>query len=75
MTIFSPQQLDSIVQQTLPSVPEGHTNAVVGTVDQKGAQVVAVFKLGDDNRWTASAVARHEWSGDNEVGGSIIYSW
>ncbi len=73
--IFSKSQIDSIVTNTLPTVPDGHTNAVVGTVDQNGAQVVAVFKLGTDDRWTASAVARHEWSGENAVGGSLIYSW
>lgn len=74
-TIISSDQLNAIAAQTLPTVPDGHSNAIVGTVDQNGAQVVAVFKLGASKNWDVTAVGRHDWSGDNEVGASVIYSW
>lgn len=75
MTAFSPAQLKSIVETTLAVVPDGHTNAIVGGLDQHGAQVVASFKLGADDRWVASGVARHDWTGNNTVGASLVYSW
>lgn len=73
-TVFSPAQLKTIVDQTLPLVPAGRTNAVVGTVDKTGAQVLVTFKSKDE-KWLATGVARHEWTGENEVGASLIYSW
>lgn len=74
-TIFSPEQLNAIVKQTLPQVPDNHTNAIVGTVDQHGVQAVAVFKLGAYDRWMATGAIRHNWDGENDIGGSLIYSW
>lgn len=74
-TVFSPAQLKAIVDQTMPTVPDGHTNALVGTVDQSGAQFLASFKLGAGNKWTATGVARHQWTGENQVGASVVYSW
>lgn len=76
VTIFSPQQLQQIVSQTIPqNLPDGHKNAIVGTVDQDGAQVVAGFKLGQNDHWEVTGAFRHQWSGENEVGASIIASW
>ncbi len=74
-TVFSPAQLQAIVDAGLVRVPDGHTNALVGTVDATGAQVIATFKLGPSNNWDVTAAGRHEWTGDNEVGASVIYSW
>lgn len=74
MTIFSPTQLNAIVAKALPEVPDGHTNAIVGTVDNTGAQVLVSFKS-QDSRWKATGVARHDWTGENEVGASLVYSW
>lgn len=75
MAIFSPTQLAQAVATAAPLVPTGHTNAIIGTVDSTGAQVVLVLKLGDNDRWRATAVGRHDWTGDDSVGGSVVYSW
>lgn len=74
LDIFSPAALDKIVADTLPTLPEGHTRAIVGGVDQSGAQVVAKFAF-RDNKWQVEAAAKHDWSGDNEVGARVILSW
>jgi len=75
--ILSQAYLKQVAVETLAQadLPTGHTNAIVGTVDSTGAQVLASFKLGADNHWTATGVAKHEWSGDNQVGASVVYSW
>ena len=73
---FSDAQLQSIITETIPStLPAGHTSAIVGSVDQNGAQVVASFELGDKDEWQFQAAAQHTWTGDNEVGARVILSW
>lgn len=72
-TIFDAAQLAAAVQQTLLTVPDGHTNALVGSLDPTGAQVLLTLKAGQG--WDVTAMARHNWSGDNVVGASLIYSW
>ncbi len=74
-TILTPEQLKTLSDAAVKTVPDGHSNAIIGTVDQDGAQIVAVAKLGPSNNWDVTAAARHDWSGDNEVGASVIYSW
>jgi hypothetical protein len=75
-TVFSQDQLNAIVKETIPSnLPDGHAHAIVGTVDQDGAQVVAGFTLGANQEWQVDGVFRHTWSGDNAVGAQVIYSW
>ena len=74
-TIISSTQLQADAAAAARTIPDGHTNAVIGTVDQTGAQVIVVAKLGADKNWTVSAEGRHDWSGDNQVGANVIYSW
>ncbi len=72
--LFSHNQLAQAVKDALVTeVPAGHTNALIGIIDQTGAQVLVSFKLKD--RWTATGVARHDWGGDNTAGASLVYSW
>lgn len=76
--IFSPEALAKIVNDTLPSATDkDHTNAIVGGIDQNGAQVVAHFEYDAKRGWVlnADAVARHDWSGDNSVGARVILKW
>ena len=75
VTLFSQDQLATAVAAALPLVPDGHTNAVIGIVDAKGVQVIVTMKLGDHDRWQATGYGRHEWTGDNQVGASLVYSW
>lgn len=75
VTIFSPQQLQQIVNQTIPtSVPADHKYAIVVGADQTGAKVVARFKNSGGN-WEFQAAAEHDWSGANSVGAQVIMSW
>lgn len=73
-TFFSPSQLKSIVDKTLTDIPEGHTNAIVGTIDSQGAQIVVAFKTQDEH-WVATGTVKHDWSGDNIAAANVIYSW
>lgn len=77
MTLFSQDQLDKLVADTIPAdLPEGHTSAIVGTVDQTGAQVVIGFKKDAvGGTWQAQGAFEHTWAGDNQVGAKLIYSW
>jgi len=76
MMIFGPDQLDAMVK-TIPSdLPDGHTNAIVGGVDQNGVQVVAGFKKDvGSSTWQAQGAFEHTWAGDNQVGARLIVSW
>ena len=75
--IFSQSALHKIVTDTMAEtpIPDGHTNAVIGTVDESGAQVVVTVKLGKNDLWQVTGAVRHEWSGDNSVGASVVASW
>lgn len=75
MTVFSKEQLAAIVKTAALDVPDGHKNAIVGGVDESGAQVIVSVKLDTQNRWTAQGAIRHDWTGKNFAGGELIYSW
>jgi hypothetical protein len=74
-TIFAPAQLAQIVSDLLPALPPGHTSAVIGGVDQDGVYVVARFKLTEGDHWSVTAAARKEWTGNVEVGATVLLSW
>lgn len=77
-TVFSDAQLKQIINETIPAATDAtHTNAIVFGVDQQGAQVVAHFLLDHHNRWVldGNVVARHDWSGDEEVGAHVALKW
>jgi len=68
--------LQQLIAETLtPVVPPGHTNAVVGTLDQTGVQLLVSFKQGPDRRWSVTGAIRHDWSGDTSGAASVVYSW
>ena len=78
ISIFSPDQLAQIVQQTIPAATDAtHQNAIVGSVDQTGAQVVAHFVYKPQSGWelNANAVARYDWTGDVSVGAQVLLKW
>jgi len=74
MSIFSQEALSKVVASTLPADPRDGERVVVGTVDDKGAQIVASFKY-KEIRWEVSAAARHEWTGDTSVGAKVLLRW
>jgi hypothetical protein len=76
-TLFSPDQLQHLIDMTIPPVlPEGHTNALVGTVDATGAQIILGFKKDAHGAtWEFQGGYRHEWSGDDIGSGKLIVSW
>lgn len=71
--IFSQEALDKVISENLPVDGKPGEKVVVGTVDQTGAQVVASFKMKD--RWELQAAARHDWDGQNSVGGKVLLRW
>jgi hypothetical protein len=71
LTIFSPEQLNKLVADTLPPASE-HRIAVVGTVDRNGTQVVAGF-TSESGNWRFEGAYRHEWTGDDSVAGRIMF--
>ena len=73
--IFSPEQLKKFVEDHSVNVPKDHKNAIVGSVDNTGAQAIVTMRRGDRNQWLISGAFQHTWSGDNRVGGEVIYSW
>lgn len=75
LTYFSQDEIAKIAQETLSQLPDGHKNAVVGTVDASGVKVASVFTLGTNNRWQVDGVYEHNWAGDNAAGANVIYSW
>lgn len=77
-TIFSPAQLAQIVNETIPSVTDAsHRDAIVAGVDLSGAQVLVHFQKSSVNGWEmdADAVARHNWTGDSEIGAQVVMKW
>lgn len=72
-SIFSQEALSKIVAESLPPDPEKN-HAIVGTVDQHGAQVVAGFKF-KDGKWELQGAARHEWTGEDSVGAKVLLKW
>lgn len=72
-SIFSPTELARIVREAEVDPAKGK-RAVVGTVDQGGAQVVASFKFRND-RWTLEAAARREWTGERTIGAKVMLQW
>jgi hypothetical protein len=78
VTIFSDSQLAKLVSDTIPmsSLPAGHTNAIVGTVDATGAQVVVgVTKDLASATWQVQGAYRQEWSGNKSAAAKVIVSW
>ena len=73
--LFSPERLQQVVTETLPQDDDPRMHLVVGTVDQHGVQILASFKRRPDTIWELQAVARHDWTGENSVGGRVILRW
>lgn len=76
-SVFSNDRLARIIRETLPADAKPGENVIVGSVDQDGAQIVVGFQrgLGAAGYWTIEAVARHEWSGSNSVGATVLLRW
>lgn len=72
-SIFGPDQLAKIVREAVPTLPEGHTSAVVAGVTQEGVRVVAQIKL--QEHWQITAAATHSWTGETTVGAQVLLSW
>ena len=79
--IFTPAQLRRLVTQTLPLDAPAHAHAVVGTVDQHGAQVMASFKhepQGTDYGcvWEVQGTAHYDWtSGAASAEARVLLQW
>lgn len=72
--LFTPDQLQKVLTETIPKVPPGHSSAVAAAVDASGAKVGLIIGS-SDGHWQAKAALEHDWGGDNKVAGSVLYSW
>jgi tRNA1(Val) A37 N6-methylase TrmN6 len=54
-----------------------HTKAVVGTVDENGAQVLVSFHRESDKglNWEVQAAAEHKWTGEDAANAKVILKW
>lgn len=75
-TYFSPAQLDKIISDTLPKLPDNRTGAVVLSVDDKGAGVVGLFtKHTETNDWSLNLAVKRDWDGNISAGTKVIWSF
>lgn len=77
MTYFTPDQLATIVKETIPeSVTGNQRNAIVASFDPQGVKIVASFsRPWYSATWKLQAVAEHDWTGNNSVGANVLLSW
>lgn len=76
LLLFDQAALDKQIAAVAPSIPEGHTSALIGTVDDQGVQaVISIERETAHGRFTAAGVLRHTWTGDNQVGARVIWSF
>ena len=76
-TVFSNEQLAKLVNETIPAtLPADHKNALVGTVDVNGVQVVVGMRRETTHAtWEITGAFQHTWTGDNRVGAKMVTSW
>lgn len=72
--LFTPEALQKVLTDTIPTIPEGKTHAAAAAIDANGARVGLIIGT-KDGHWQAKTAFEHDWSGDNKVTGSVLYSW
>ena len=57
------------------SIPSDAKYALVGTVDNNGAKIIAAVTIHKSDRFNTkvSAVWNHDWDGDDTVGTKLIF--
>jgi hypothetical protein len=77
--MFSSKALSDALQNTLAeaNVPSGHANAIVGTVDQHGIELIVTLQREElGATWQLQGVVAHDWvTNDNEAEAKLIVSW
>ncbi len=74
--IFTNDQLAEAIHKATPQLPNNHTNAIVGSVDATGAQVVIGFQKDTvSGSWQIQGAYRHAWAGDDSASVTVLYSW
>lgn len=72
---LDPAQLRATIDKVIPHIPAGHTDAIVGTVDQQGVQLLVTATFGAKGHWKLSGIVRHDWTGNDSVATELMYSW
>lgn len=79
MNIFTPQQLQKIIDDVIPAADpkDEHSFVLVGGVNRDGAQVVARFEKDFKRGWSlgTNAAWEHDWTGDDHVGAKVLVKW
>lgn len=71
--IFTPAQLQRVLDETLPQLPPEKTIAIGFGLDNIGTRVAVVFQRSKDSHWKAAAAVAHDWSGDTKAGATITF--
>ena len=75
-TIFSPDQLQKLVKETMPADAKPGEKIIVATVDATGAKVVASFnKVTGPASWDFQWATAYQWKGDVQTGAKVIVRW
>lgn len=64
---------EDALRKAVEKLPPDHSLALVGTVDAKGARVAVVMKK-EGSHWELRGAYEHDWSGDNRVSATILFS-
>lgn len=75
-TLFTPDQLQKLVTETMPADAKPGEKIMVATVDATGAKVVASFnKQTGPASWQLQWATTYAWKGDVTTGAKIIVRW
>lgn len=74
--MFSQEELDKIIKETLPELPADRHSAIVGTVDNTGVGVVAKFtKETTTQTWELDLAVKRNWNNGFNLGTKVIWSF
>lgn len=75
MPLFTNDQLQRLVMESLPKDAKPGEKVIVATVDSTGAKAIASFNFNKGAAWEFQWAARYTWTGDVQAGVRVITRW
>lgn len=76
MSLFSQEQLQKLVTETLPADAKPGEKVIVATVDATGAKAIVSFnKQAGGANWAVQWATAYQWHGDVQTGAKVIVRW
>lgn len=76
MTLFTPDQIQKLVTETMPADAKPGEKIIVGTVDANGAKAIVSFnKQAGAAAWEFQWATTYQWKGDVHTGAKVILRW